>query len=238
MASHPRIRPVVLSMTVALAGGGIIVGLGKPFAADGLLAGSSGFPALLTGFGMGAGLGIVTVTIFGPRFEHKDVLFGFALLVTGAALASTAFVQTIIGAVSWMVLMGFGAGSAYVLGFAHLHEQTEDEIRGRTFAALFGFMRVGLLSAMAFALPAATLFNEKIPGLLSEGSRVVLLGGGLLMITSGLSGLWSVRKTLVSMGQMDERPPVQAAAEAFRKYRKSVAGGEDTAELDKVEDVD
>ena len=238
VASHPRIRPVVLAMTVALAGGGIVVVLGKPFAADVLLAGSSGFPALLTGFGMGAGLGIVSVTIFGPRFEHKDVLFGIALLVTGAALASTAFVQTIIGAVSWMALMGFGAGSAYVLGFAHLHEQTEDEIRGRTFAALFGFMRIGLLTAMALALPAATLFNEKIPGLLSEGSRVVLLGGGLLMIAAGFSGLWSVRKTLVSMGQMEERPSVHAAAEAFRKYRKSVAGGEDTAEFNSVEDVD
>lgn len=238
VASHPRIRPVVLAMTVALAGGGIVVVLGKPFAADVLLAGSSGFPALLTGFGMGAGLGIVAVTIFGPRFEHKDVLFGIALVMTGAALASTAFVQTIIGAVSWMTLMGFGAGSAYVLGFAHLHEQTEDEIRGRTFAALFGFMRIGLLTAMALALPAATLFNEKIPGLLSEGSRVVLLGGGLLMMTAGLSGLWSVRKTLVAMGQMEQHAPVQAAAEAFRRYRKSVAGGEDTAELDPIEDED
>jgi len=238
VASHPRIRPVVLAMTVALAGGGIVVVLGKPFAADVLAAGSSGFPALLTGFGMGAGLGIVAVTIFGPRFEHKDVLFGFALLVTGAALGSTAFVQTIIGAVSWMTLMGFGAGSAYVLGFAHLHEQTEDDIRGRTFAALFGFMRIGLLTAMALALPAATLFNEKIPGLLSDGSRVVLLGGGLVMIAAGLSGLWSVRKTLVSMGQMEAHAPVQAAAEAFRRYRKSVAGGEDTAEFGPVEEED
>ena len=235
VASHPRIRPVVVAMTIALGGGGIVVVLGKPFATDVLLAGSTGFPTLLTGIGLGAGLGIVTVTIFGPRFQNKDVLFGIALVVTGAALASAGFVHTIIGAASWIALMGFGAGSAYVLGFAHLHEQTEDEIRGRTFAALFGLMRLGLLTSMMLTLPAAELFDEKIPGLLSEGFRVVLLGGGLLMVGAGLSALWSVRKTLAAMGKIEGRPSVEAAAEAFRKYRKSVSGEEDTEEIDFVE---
>ena len=235
VATHPRIRPVVLAMTIALAGGGIVVVLGKPFAADVLRAGTTGFPALLTGFGVGAGLGIVTVTIFGPRFQHKDVLFGFALVVTGSALASAGFVQTIIGAVGWIALMGFGAGSAYVLGFAHLHEQTNDEVRGRTFAALFGVMRLGLLTSMALALPAAELFDDKIPGILAEGFRVVLVAGGLLMISAGLSALWVVRKTLVAMGQTDDRPSVEDAAEAFRKYRKMVSGDEMTAESDSVE---
>jgi hypothetical protein len=40
------------------------------------------------------------------------------------------------------------------------------------------------------------------------------------------------------MGQMEEHAPVQAAAEAFRRYRKSVAGGEDTAEFDPAEEED
>jgi len=131
--------------------------------------------------------------------------------------------------------MGFGAGSAYVLGFAHLHEQTNDEVRGRTFAALFGVMRLGLLTSMALALPAAELFDDKIPGILAEGFRVVLVAGGLLMISAGLSALWVVRKTLVAMGQTDDRPSVEDAAEAFRKYRKMVSGDEMTAESDSVE---
>ncbi len=236
VASHPRIRPVVIAMTVALGGGGIVVVLGKPFAADVLMAGSTGFPALLTGIGVGAGLGIVTVTVFGPRFQNKDVLFGMALVVTGTALASAGFVQTIFGAVSWIALMGFGAGSAYVLGFAHLHEQTDDEIRGRTFAALFGFMRLGLLTSMALTLPAVELFDEKLPGILSDGSRVVLFGGGLTMVGAGLAALWSVRKTLVAMGKMDGRPSVEAAAEAFRRYRKRASGGPETEEIDLSED--
>ncbi len=238
VTTHPRIRPVVAAITVALAGGGMVVVLGKPFASDVLMAGSAGFPALLTGFGMGAGFGIVTVTIFAPRFQYKDVLFGLALLVTGVGLASAGFVQTLIGAVGWISLMGVGAGAAYVLGFAHLHEQTEDEIRGRTFAALFSLMRIGLLTSMALALPAVQLFDEKIPGILSEGSRVVLLLGGLLTVFAGLSTLWSVRKALVSMGRMDERPSVEAVTEAFRTYRKSVSGGDETEEMNSVEPED
>jgi dTMP kinase len=237
VASHRRIRPVVVAMTVALAGGGIIVVLGKPFAANVLNAGTTGFPALLTAFGIGAGLGIILVTIFGPRWQLKDVFFALALLITGAALASAGFVQTIFGGVGWIALMGFGAGSAYVLGFAHLHEQTEDELRGRTFAALFSLMRIGLLTSMALALPAAELADEKIPGLLSDGSRVVLVGGGLLMVIAGLSALWSVRKTLIDMGRMDDRPSVKAATEAFRNYRKSVSGSTDeTEEIEAVGD--
>ncbi len=238
VATHRRIRPVVAAITVALAGGGIVVVLGKPFARNVLMAGTTGFPALLTGFGVGAGLGIVTVTIFAPRFQYKDVLFGFALLLTGAALASAGFVQTVIGGVGWISLMGFGAGAAYVLGFAHLHEQTEDEIRGRTFAALFSLMRIGLLTSMALALPAAELFSNKIPGILAEGSRVVLLVGGTLMILAGVTTLWSVRRTLVDMGRMEARPSVEAATEAFRTYRRSVSGGNATEEIESVRPED
>lgn len=236
VATHRRIRPVVGAITVALAGGGIIVVLGKPFATEVLMAGTTGFPALLTAFGMGAGFGIVMVTIFGPRFQYKDVLFAIALLVTGVALGAAGFVQTLIGGVGWIALMGVGAGSAYVLGFAHLHEQTQDEIRGRTFAALFSLMRIGLLTSMALALPAAELFNNKIPGLLSEGSRVVLLVGGLLMAFSGISTLWSVRKSLVELGRIDRSGSVEAATEAFRTYRRSVSGLNDTGEMNSIEE--
>ena len=237
VATHKRIRPVVTAMTVALAGGGIVVVLGKPFASDVLLAGTTGFPALLTGFGLGAGFGIIMVTIFGPRFQFKDILFAIALLVTGTGLAALGFVQTIIGGVGWIAVMGIGAGSAYVLGFAHLHEQTKDELRGRTFAALFSMMRVGLLTSMALALPAAELFDKKIPGILSDGSRVVLVGGGLLMISAGLAALWTVRKTLIELGTMDDKvPSVRDATQAFRTYRKSASGGDETAEIEQIED--
>ena len=235
VASHRRVRPVVIAMTTALAGGGIIVVLGKPYATDVLHSGPAGFPALLTGFGLGAGSGIILVTIFGPRFRHKDVLFGIALLLTGAALSAAAFVKTIIGAVGWVAVMGVGAGAAYVLGFAHLHEQADDAVRGRTFAALFSLLRIGLLTSMLLALPAAAFFDGLLPGLLATGSRDVLLLGGVTMVSTGLLTLWSVRRSLIALSH-SARPEVGAATEAFRKYRKTVTGLGENAEVDRIDD--
>jgi dTMP kinase len=221
-------------MTVALAGGGIIVVLGKPFATAVLGAGTVGFPALLTAFGLGAGAGIVGVTIWGPRFQHKDVVFSIALLVTGISLASAAFVKTLFGGVGWISAMGLGAGAAYVLGFAHLHEQTEDALRGRTFAALLSLMRIGLLTAMMAAIPLSNLFDGVLPGLMSSGPRMVLLVGGATILGSGLVTMWSVRRSLIALGQIGERPEVDTALEAMRHHRKRIAGLEETNEVDVV----
>jgi dTMP kinase len=229
VATHPRVRPIVMAMTVALAGGGIVVVLGKPFAKNVLDAGSAGFPALLTAFGLGAGLGIVLVTIFGPRLEHKDVSFAISLLVTGFALGAAGLVKTIFGGVGWIAVMGFGAGSAYVLGFAHLHEQVIDEVRGRTFAALFSLMRIGLLTSMAIALPLAEAFDGVFPGLLAEGYRVVLLVGGATIFTAGMATLWTLRRWLIAGLDEDHRRSLEAATEAFHTYRRSVSGHADDA---------
>jgi dTMP kinase len=234
VASNRRVRPVVLAMTSALAGGGIIVVLGKPFATSVLESGAAGFPALLTAFGMGAGTGIILVTIFGPRFSYKDVLFGIALVLTGTSLAAAAFVKTIIGAIGWVAMMGIGAGAAYVLGFAHLHEQANDEVRGRTFAALFSLLRIGLLTAMMLALPLAGFFDGKLPGILGSGTRDVLLLGGATMLTSGLLTLWSVRRSIIALSH-EPRLEIEAGTEAFRRYRKTVTGLPETAEMERID---
>lgn len=235
VATHPRVRPVVAAITVALAGGGIIIVLGKPFAQGVLMAGDIGFPALLTAFGLGAGAGIVLVTIFAPRFVYKDVLFGLALVVTGISLGAAGFVKTIFGGVGWIFPMGIGAGSGYVLGFAHLHEQAEDAVRGRTFAAVFSLMRIGLLASMAVALPASEILSDILPGLLSEGSRLVLILGGLLIMTAGLATLWTVRRRIMEATDVGARDDIMIATEAFRSYRKSVTGSPETEEIDVID---
>jgi len=237
VARNQRVRLVVLAMTVGLAGGGIIIVLGKPYSLDVLNAGSSGWPALLTAFGLGAATGIVLVTVFGPRLTHKDVSFAIALLVTGFSLAGAGFIKTILGGVGWISIMGFGAGSTYVLGFAHLHEQVEDEIRGRTFAALFSLMRIGLLTSMMIALPLSSVLDGLIPGLLSDGNRMVLLVGGATIFFTGAVTLWSLRGLLTDLIRSTSRPEVAAATKAFRSYRKAAMGDdpEETIEFQAIE---
>jgi dTMP kinase len=238
VASHPRIRPVVLAMTGALAGGGIVVVLGKPFAKDVLNAGTAGFPALLTAFGMGAAAGIVLVTIFGPRLEHKDISFALSLLVAGFGLGATGFVRTVIGGSGWIAVMGFGAGSAYVLGFAHLQEQADDELRGRTFAALLSLMRIGLLTSMAAALPLAGVLDGVVPGLLGDGARMVLLVGGAIMLFSGIVTLWSVRRMLMELGHIERGPIVETGIQMMRTHRRRMRGEPDTEEIEALDRID
>lgn len=221
---NKRVRSVVTAMTVGLAGGGIVIVLGKPYSLDVLHAGTSGWPALLTAFGLGAAAGIVLVTVFGPRLTHKDVSFAIALLITGFGLTAAGFIKTILGGVGWISVMGFGAGSTYVLGFAHLHESVEDDIRGRTFAALFSLMRIGLLTSMMLALPVAGLLDGLLPGMLSDGSRMVLVSGGFLIFLSGSITLWTLRGLIRDLVQSTHRPEVAAATEAFRSYRKAARG--------------
>lgn len=232
-----RVRSVVVAMTFGLAGGGIVIVLGKPYATDVLHAGTSGWPALLTAFGLGAGTGIVLVTIFGSRLVHKDVSFAIALLVTGFSLGAAGFVKTILGGVGWISLMGFGAGSTYVLGFSHLHESVDDELRGRTFAAFFSLMRIGLLTSMMIALPLADLLDGLLPGLFTDGSRMVLLVGGAIIFISGGFTLWSLRRFLHTLVRSTDRPMVGAATEAFRSYRKA-ARGHDPDETTEHEAID
>ena len=60
--------------------------------------------------------------------------------------------------------------------------------------------------------------------------------GGATILLSGLTTLWKVRRMLVDLGHVVERPTLDAASTAFRSFRKSVAGAdpEDTNEIEAV----
>ena len=97
-------------------------------------------------------------------------------------------------------------------------------------------MRIGLLTSMMIALPVASLLDGLMPGLLSDGSRMMLIVGGATIFLSGAMALWSQRVLLREWVRTTERPEVQAATEAFRSYRKAARGDdpEVTREIDTV----
>jgi dTMP kinase len=184
---------VVLGMSVALFGGGMLIVLGRTFSADVLRADEAGFFAMLTALGTGAAAGIIGLSVYGDRILRRDVTFGASLVVSGIALAAASLVSTVAGAMAWLFVMGIGAGAAYVTGFTHLHEQVEDELRGRTFAALFSLMRIGLLVSMAVAAPVADLLEGRSPT--GNATRDILLLGGIVVFSAGAGVLWSLRHT-------------------------------------------
>lgn len=190
------VRRVIIGMTTALVGGGVMIVLGKQFVEQVLRADQTGFFAIVTTMGIGAGVGIGLVSLYESRLLRRDLVFSFSLLAAGVGLTAASLTETVAGAASWMLVMGFGAGAAYVMGLTHLHEQVTDELRGRVFATLFGLMRIGLFVSMAAAPPLKALLSGVGIGRLSNPTRMVIFLGGAVIVLSGLATVWSLRTVL------------------------------------------
>jgi dTMP kinase len=187
------VRRVIASMTASLFGGAVIIAVGPKFVERTLLASTTGFFAVVTALGAGAGLGIMLVSLYGARLTRRDVVFAFATLLTGAGLVAASLTSTVFGASAWIFVMGLGAGAGYVMGLTHLHEEVGDEMRGRVFAALFALMRIGIFVSMLVAVPyEGALSQAGVDG----ATRIVLLSGGATIAAAGLTTLWSLRHLL------------------------------------------
>jgi len=189
------VRSVIVGIATALFGAGIFFALGQPFSSSVLGAGSSGFGILITALGSGVGLGMIGLSAMGMSDLRRDVVFALSLVVTGLTITAAALSRTIAGAAFWALLAGAGAGSSYVMGFTHLHEQVTDELRGRTFAALYTLTRTALLISITAAAFVAAILDGKLPGIFSSGIRSALVLGGVVVAFAGAITLWNMRKT-------------------------------------------
>lgn len=188
---------VIVGMTAALFGGGFVIVVGQTFVETSLEAGDSGFFAVVTLLGVGAGFGFYIVSLFERLLAQREAVFTVAVVVTGVGLGAAAFTQTVAGAGAWMLVMGFGAGAAYVMGLTHLHEEVEDELRGRVFATLFLLIRLGLFVSMSIApVLLKSLRTAQVPWLFEDAARSVLLLGAILIGLTGATGLRVVRSQL------------------------------------------
>lgn len=183
------VRRLILGMSAGLFGGGALFVLGQPFSQQVLLAGESGYGILVTALGVGVGLGMLGVTLVATINTRREPLFGVSLLVAGAAIGLAAFSDEVLGAAGWAFVAGIGTGVAYVAGFTHLHASVADEVRGRTFAAVYTFSRTALLVSFALAGLGAAALAGVFPGELNNGIRAVMLLGGAVVGVSGVAVL-------------------------------------------------
>ncbi len=219
LAKDPSVRRVITGMTTALFGGGTIIVLGPEFVESVLRADDAGFFAIITMLGIGAVVGLVTLSLNEYRLVHLDLAFGIATAVTGVGLSAAAMAATVPGAAAWMTVMGFGAGAAYLMGLTHLHEYVGDELRGRVFAALFSLMRIGLFIAMALAVPLVDVFGWVDFWRLDDPTRVVLFLGGVTIFLSGLTVIVTLRSLFRSPSLGRETKEIIAAANRARRSR-------------------
>jgi dTMP kinase len=143
---------------------------------------------------MGVAAGVVAVSAFQKRLPKSQAFVG-AVYIAGASLLAGASMSSFWLSAFFVFIMGTGAGAVYVLGFTLLHENVEDELRGRIFSALYTLVRLCILLSFALGPFLAALLNEvsvtlfdgqiEVFGLTVAvpGVRITLwLAGGIILV--------------------------------------------------------
>jgi dTMP kinase len=200
----PVVRAVIVGLATGLIGGGMLIPLGSLFAADVLGAGDAGYGSLITALGVGVAVGVGLISLVQGRIP-KPWVFTIAVLAAGVALVFAASASTLTPAVIAVSIIGLCAGAVYVLGFTLLHENVEDELRGRVFTALYTLVRLCLLLAMTIGPLLTELFdhasrrfwdrNVQLVGvdIALPGVRLTLWLAGLIIIIAGWLAAVSLR---------------------------------------------
>jgi dTMP kinase len=86
------------------------------------------------------------------------------------------------------VFVGAAAGTGYVSGFTLLQRHSHDQVRGRTFAALYTLIRVCLLFSLTVTPLLAGACDELSQALLEDG--VIEVGGQAIGLPGVRLALW------------------------------------------------
>ncbi|MEY2448612.1 MAG: hypothetical protein QOH79_2088, partial [Acidimicrobiaceae bacterium] len=204
------VRSVNLGLATGLIGGGMLVPLGSIFATDILGAGAAGYGIFITALGVGVAAGVLLLSVTQKRLP-KIRVFELAIFAAGGTLLFAASMSTLALAVIGVFGLGICGGAVYVVGFTLLHENVDDELRGRIFSALYTIVRLCLL--IAFALGpflselldrlSNRLFTNRTITLLDRdlfvpGERLTLWLAGVIILAAGTIVVWSLRAGTVN----------------------------------------
>ena len=156
---------------------------------------------LVTSLGFGVAAGVVTVSALQRRIPRTRVFSG-ALFCAGIALALAASTSTLWVATIFVFVMGVSAGPIYVLGFAILQSEVDDDLRGRVISALNTLVRLCVLVSMVLG-PLLADITGRISRSLFDGEVEV---GGVAMALPGVRiTLWLAAVIIVGAGVVTTR---------------------------------
>ena len=145
----PLVRGLVLGILGAFAGGGIVIGTAQFFAAS-LGGGDAAFSILFAMIFVGLALGIA----LGPRLIgalSRRRWFGMSIVLAAARWRCCRSPRTCRSRSSFALLVGAGAGMAFLSGTTLLGGEVDDEVRGRVFAVVQTGTRVVLMLAISLS---------------------------------------------------------------------------------------
>src|SRR5207244_11963207 len=133
------------------------------------------------------------------------MVFHVAVMAPGLVLIATEATSHTLLAVLLTGLVGACAGTSYVTGFTVLQENVRDELRGRTFAALYTVIRLCLLISLTISPLWADMWDAVSSALFTDqaieiggatyalpGVRIALWGGGLVAFFAGFGSFVAV----------------------------------------------
>lgn len=154
---NPVVRAVNLGLATALVGGAMLIPLG-PIFADKIIGSAEKFSLFITSMGFGVAAGVGLLTAFQQRV-HKERAFVAAVFFGGVSLFGAVAMSSFWLAAAGTFALGVCAGGVYVIGFTLLHENTDDDMRGRTFSTLLTLVRLCVLGSIALGPIIAALLE-------------------------------------------------------------------------------
>jgi dTMP kinase len=215
IGTTPMVRGLVLGILGAFAAGGVVIGTAQFFARS-LNGGDSTFAILFAVIFIGLGLGIG----LGPRLIgglSRRRWFCLSIMLAGASVALLSLAPHLSVAVVGALLVGAGAGMAFLSGTTLLGGEVSDDVRGRVFSVVQTGTRVVLMLAISVSGVLVGLGGSRDvggTGVAISATRVLLAVAGVLGV---IAGFWALR-------QMDDKAGVPLWADLFSSIRGKPLG--------------
>lgn len=218
--STPLIRGLMIGMAGAFAAGGAVIGSAKPYSSS-LGGGDSSFGLLFVAVFVGAAIGLAGAPKLAQRLPH-DRLFGIGIVLAGLALIIVALAPHLAIALIAVAVVGACAGAAFLTGVTIIGSQIDDAIRGRINAIYQALMKIIIFGTTSTVPGLVGLLKPRLVTVWGneitiDGTRPVLLGGGLLAALVGI----------IAYRQMDSRrtePILSDLRNAIRRRPRRVNG--------------
>jgi dTMP kinase len=218
--SMPLVRGLLIGMVGAFTAGGAVVGSAQTYAKS-LLGGQSSFALLIGAVFLGVVIGMIGAPKLAARLAH-DRLFGVAIVFAGLALILVGFSPHLAVSLVFVAVVGACAGTAFLTGITIIGSQVEDSIRGRINALYQSLLKVVAGGSVALVPSLVGLVHPRTVNvwgnpIIIDGTRPVLIGGGLLAALVGV----------VAYRQMDSRrsePILKDLRNAIRRRTKRTTG--------------
>lgn len=211
------VRALVVGICGALWAGGFLIGTGQFYAVS-LGGGQASFGLLFACLfiGLGAGMG------FGPKLARdlsRRRWFAMSIVLSGASVMALCVVPFLALAMGLALLVGLGAGMAYLAGLTLLGGEVDDELRGRTFAFVQSMVRVVLMLSTALASVLVGLGGQhtvhvgSVPFTFNASRGLLLIGGALAVLVG-----------VIAFRQMDDRHGVPILTDLIASLRRRPLG--------------